>query len=130
MVVGMLGATPIAGKKETPMPYRWPDNTVFTRRELHVEDRRWHTCGSPLTVCDHRPRRLFTLTGPVHLVYKLAHCPDRRCRAHTQTHSPEAETALAMPWWGLGWDVVCWLGHRRFARHWSVGQSRAALADT
>jgi hypothetical protein len=35
-----------------------------------------------------------------------------------------------MPWWVLGWDVVCWLGHRRFARHWSVGQLRAALADT
>jgi hypothetical protein len=35
-----------------------------------------------------------------------------------------------MPWWVLGWDVVCWLGHRRFARHWSVGQIRAALADT
>jgi hypothetical protein len=38
--------------------------------------------------------------------------------------------ALAMPWWVLGWDVGCWLGHRRFARHWSVGQIRAELADT
>jgi hypothetical protein len=35
-----------------------------------------------------------------------------------------------MPWWVLGWDVVCWLGHRRFARHWAVGQIRAELADT
>jgi hypothetical protein len=35
-----------------------------------------------------------------------------------------------MPWWVLGWDVVCWLGHRRFARHWSVGQIREELADT
>ena len=35
-----------------------------------------------------------------------------------------------MPWWVLGWDVVCWLGQRRFARHWSVGQLRAELADT
>jgi len=30
----------------------------------------------------------------------------------------------------LGWDVVCWRGQRRFARHWSVAQRRAALADT
>jgi hypothetical protein len=30
----------------------------------------------------------------------------------------------------LGWDVVCWLGHRRFARHWAVGQIRTELADT
>ena len=35
-----------------------------------------------------------------------------------------------MPWWVLGWDVVCWLGQRRFARHWSVGQLRAELVDT
>ena len=35
-----------------------------------------------------------------------------------------------MPWWVLGWEVVCWLGQRRCARHWSVGQLRAALADT
>jgi hypothetical protein len=36
---------------------------------------------------------------------------------------------MAMPWWGLGWEVVCWLGPRRFARPWSGGQRRAALAD-
>jgi hypothetical protein len=35
-----------------------------------------------------------------------------------------------MPWWVLGWDVVCWLGQRRFARHWAVGQIRAELAET
>jgi hypothetical protein len=35
-----------------------------------------------------------------------------------------------MPWWVLGWDVVCGLGHRRFAQPWSVQQLRAALADT
>lgn len=129
MVTGMLVAVHLGGKKGTRMPYCWPNDTIFTRLELHVEDRRCHTCGGPLTVCDHRHRRLFTLTGPLHVVCKLAHCPDRTCPAHTQTHSPEAETALAMPWWVLGWDVVCWLGHRRFARHWSVGQIRAELAD-
>lgn len=112
------------------MPYRWPDDTVFTRLELQVEDRWCHTCGGQLTVCDHRHRRLFTLNGPLHVVCKLAHCPEQACPAHPQTCSPEAETALAMPWWVLGWDVVCWLGHRRFARHWSVGQIRAELADT
>ena len=34
-----------------------------------------------------------------------------------------------MPYWVLGWDVFCWLGHRRFARHWSVPQIRAELHD-
>jgi len=112
------------------MSYHWPKDTIFTCLELHVEEQWCQTCGGRLTVCDHRHRRLFTLQGPVHLVCKLAHCPARVCPAHPRTISPEAESALAMPWWVLGWDVVCWLGQRRFARHWSVGQLRAELADT
>jgi hypothetical protein len=58
------------------------------------------------------------------------HCPARACPAHPQTLSPEAETTITTPWWVLGWDVVCWLGHRRFARHGSVQQLRTELADT
>ena len=112
------------------MPYRWPVDTEVTRIELAVEEQWCRTCGGALTICDHRHPRVFTLTGPLHLVCKLAHCPTRACPAHPQTLSPAAETAIAMPWWVLGWDVVCWLGQRRFARHWSVGQLRAARADT
>src|SRR5215468_1581000 len=112
------------------MAYRWPDAAVFSRLELHVEEQWCQTCGSRLRVCDHRHRRVFTLQGPLQVVCKLVHCPERVCPAHPRTLSPEAETALAMPWWVLGWDVVCWLGHRRFARHWAVGQIRTELADT
>ena len=111
------------------MPYCWPEDTRFTRIELVVEERWCRTCGGALTTCDHRHHRVLTLAGPRHLVGKLAQCPTRACPAHSQTISPEAETTIAMPWWVLGWDVVCWLGQRRFARHWSVGQLRAALAD-
>src|SRR5215470_7538715 len=112
------------------MAYRWPDETVFSRLELRVEEQWCQICGSRLRVCDHRHRRVFTLHGPLQVVCKLVHCPERVCPAHPRTLSPEAETALAMPWWVLGWDVVCWLGHRRFARHWAVGQIRTELADT
>lgn len=112
------------------MASRWPDETVFSRLELHVEEQWCQTCGGRLRVCDHRHRRVFTLHGPLHVVGKLVHCPERVCPAHPRTLSPEAETALAMPWWVLGWDVVCWLGQRRFARHWAVGQLRTELADT
>jgi hypothetical protein len=63
------------------------------------------------------------------LVCKRAHCPARACPARTRTINPETETTITMPWWVLGWDVVCWLGQRRFARHWSVRELRAALAD-
>jgi hypothetical protein len=126
----MLVAHHILDKEGTLMPYRWPEDTEFTRIALAVEEQWCRTCGGALTICDHRHHRVFTLTGPLHLVCKLAHCPTRACPAHPQTLSPEAETAIAMPWWVLGWDVVCWLGQRRFARHWSVGQIRAELADT
>jgi hypothetical protein len=44
--------------------------------------------------------------------------------------SPEGEAIVAMPRWLIGWDVFCWLGHRRFARHWSVPQLRAELLDS
>ena len=64
------------------------------------------------------------------MVCKLAHCSDRQCAARAKTRSPYAETTLTLPWWLIGWDVFCWLGHRRFARHWSVPQIRGALTDT
>jgi hypothetical protein len=66
----------------------------------------------------------------VEVVCKLAHCSDRQCAAHAKTRSPYAETILTLPWWLIGWDVFCWMGHRRFARHWSVPQIRSELADT
>jgi hypothetical protein len=37
---------------------------------------------------------------------------------------------VTLPWWLIGWDVFCGMGHRRFARHWSVPQIRGALTDT
>ena len=30
----------------------------------------------------------------------------------------------------FGWDVFCWIGHRRFSRHWSVPQIRGELQDS
>ena len=44
--------------------------------------------------------------------------------------SPHAELLITLPGWFLGWDVFCWLGHRRFAHHWSVPQLRAELAES
>ena len=112
------------------MRHRWPEDTRFTRLVLEVEDNVGAVCGGALHICDHRRHRIFTLQGPVEGVCKLAHCADRQCTAHTKTRSPYAETTLTLPWWLIGWDVFCWMGHRRFARHWSVPQIRGELADT
>jgi hypothetical protein len=63
-------------------------------------------------------------------VNRLVRCPDPTCESRGQTFSPEAALSISMPRWCLGWDVWCWLGHRRCARHWSVPQLRAELKDT
>jgi hypothetical protein len=65
----------------------------------------------------------------VELICKLNHCPDPHCPGHTKTKSPEIEATIAPPHWAIGWDVFCWIGHRRFSRHWAIPQIRAELLD-
>jgi hypothetical protein len=112
------------------MRYRWPAGTVFAQQVLTVEQEDCSVCQRALTICDHRFHRIFTLQGPLEIVCKLAHCPDRACPAHSRTLSPLAEARITLPWWLIGWDVFCWMGHRRFARHWSVPQLQAELRDS
>jgi hypothetical protein len=111
------------------MAYHWPADIVFRELTLEVEDRTCGQCQRPRTICCHRQRRFFTCDGPVQLLCKLCHCSNPVCPGRQTTVSPEAETALVMPYWVLGWDVFAWLGHRRFARHWSVPQIHGELRD-
>ena len=101
-------------------------------REVIVEhEEPWcSACGGRMHVKRHRRRHVYTLNGPVCYVAPLLHCPDRACPNHHRRFSPEQELTLALPRWLIGWDVFCWLGHRRFARHWSVPQLRAELVDS
>ena len=112
------------------MARRWPKDLAWTRVELEVENPWCDRCGHRMYVCDHRHHRIFTLDGPQHLVCKLVRCSNNKCANRQRTFSPERESALTMPRWLIGWDVFCWLGHRRFARHWSVPQIRAELTDS
>jgi hypothetical protein len=80
-------------------------------------------------ICDHRYRHLHTLEGPVELVCKLNHCPDPNCPGHAKTKSPEIEATIAPPHWAIGWDVFCWIGHRRFSRHWAIPEIQGELLD-
>src|SRR5712692_4498508 len=112
------------------MAYRWPAGTVFKRIDVDVEDRSCPVCERYMHVCDHRYHHLWTFEGATHVVNRLVHCPDASCKSRGRTFSPEAELSISMPRWCIGWDVLCWLGHRRFARHWSVPQLRLELQDT
>jgi hypothetical protein len=111
------------------MPYHWPADTDFALWELDVLDRACPVCGRMMYICDHRYRRIHTLQGPVELVCKLNHCPDPHCPAHPKTKSPELEATIAPPHWAIGWDVFCWIGHRRCSRHFSIPLIRSELRD-
>jgi hypothetical protein len=111
------------------MPYAWPKDTDFALWELDVLDRKCPVCGRLMYICDHRYRRVHTLEGPVELVCKLNHCPDPACPGHAKTKSPELEITIALPKWAVGWDVFCWIGHRRCSRHRSISQIQSDLWD-
>jgi hypothetical protein len=111
------------------MPYHWPKDTDFALWELDVLDRDCLVCGRRMYICDHRYRHFHTLEGPVELVCKLNHCPDPRCPGHTKTKSPEIEATIAPPSWAIGWDVFCWIGHRRCSRHMSIPHIQSELLD-
>src|SRR5256885_590688 len=97
---------------------------------LDVEDCWGPVCDRHMHVCDHRSHHLWTLEVPTQVVNRLVRCPDASCESRGRTFSPEAALSLSMPRWCRGWEVLCWLGHRRFARHWSVPQRRLELQDT
>ncbi len=111
------------------MPYQWPADTDFALWELDVLDRACPACGPMMHICDHRYRRVHTLQGPVQLVCKLNHCPDRNCPGHATTKSPEQEASIALPNWAIGWDVFCWIGHRRYSRHMAIPHIQSELLD-
>jgi hypothetical protein len=111
------------------MSYAWPEDTDFATWELDVLDRDCPACGRRMSGCDHRYRHIHTLDGPGELICKLNHCPDPHCPGHARTKSPELEVTIALPKWAIGWDVLCWIGHRRWSRHWSIAQIQAELLD-
>src|SRR5258708_8952040 len=109
--------------------YQWPADTDFALWELDVLDRNCPVCGRMMHICDHRYRRLHTLDGPVQLIGTLNRCPDPTCPGHAKTKSPELEITIALPQVAIGWDVFCWIGHRRCSRHMAISLIRSELLD-
>lgn len=112
---------------------RWKPDTQFKELELEPEfdDRFCAYCGRFTYIYEHRDRRLFAKDdGPVHVVSKLAHCPDVDCPGHAEVIAPIAEMNLSPPHWMIDWKLFLWMGHRRFARSWSVPQIRSEIRDS
>jgi hypothetical protein len=111
---------------------RWGPGIKFQEVvvEPEPEDRRCSHCGEYTYIYEHRDRRLYLLTGAIHLVSKIAHCMNKGCPGHQEVIESAAEMSVSPPFWTIGWDVFAWMGHRRFARNWSVPQIRAELADS
>lgn len=112
------------------MARRFLRNGAWTEVVLEQKNLSCAACGRSMHVKKLRRRHVYTLDGPVRYALKLMHCPHPTCPNHPGTVAPPQELALALPRWLIGWDVFCWLGHRRFARHWSVPQLRAELVDS
>src|SRR3977135_4525561 len=64
-MAGMIVARDIPGEEGTTMSYRWPDDTVFSHLELHVEEQWCQTCGGRLRVCDSANLRVCNFAGPL-----------------------------------------------------------------
>jgi hypothetical protein len=111
------------------MPYHWPADPEFALWELDVLDRACPACGRMMSVCDHRYRHLHTLDGPVELIGKRNHGPDPHGSGHATTRGPELEISIAPPYWAIGWDVFCSIGHRRCSRHMAIPLIQSELRD-
>lgn len=112
------------------MPAKWPADMAFTEVILTVEDKRCRLCGSRLKIRKSRIHRIYSLEGPLKLVCKLSCCSNTSCPGNRTLLNPQAETALTMPRWRIGWDVLLWMGVRRQKRHWSVPQIQAELCES
>lgn len=110
----------------------WAKNVEFELITLapEAEERVCAQCGVFTHVSDHKDRYLHSLRGPLHVVSKVACCPKKGCAGRAEKQVPAAqEMSIAPPYWSVSWDLFAWMGHRRFARHWSVPQIRAELKD-
>jgi hypothetical protein len=108
---------------------QWPEGVEFGLISLEPDERECAHCGRFTYVCDDQHRYLHSLEGPLHVVTKVACCPDKGCPGHGEKVKSASEMSIAPPYWSVGWDLFAWMGQRRFARHWSVPQIRAELKD-
>lgn len=109
----------------------WPEGVEFELITLvpESEERVCADCDGLRYVSAHKHRHLHSLRGPLHIISKVVCCPDKGCAGHAVKLASAEEMSFAPSRWAVSWDLFAWIGHRRFARHWSVPQIRAELKD-
>lgn len=112
------------------MPSKWAQNIEFKEITLRVEEQFCKKCGSPLITRKDRIHCISGLEAPLKLICKLSCCSNKQCALRRTLISPKSEIALTAPRWRIGWDLLLWMGFRRFKRHWSVPQISSELRDT
>jgi hypothetical protein len=115
--------------KGASMSRQWPDGIIFQDVILKNEMNECLLCRAKMYVCDHRIHKIYSMDHPLRLVCHLVHCSNKFCANSKCTFSPEKECSLTLPGWKIGWDVLLWIGYRRFKRHWSVPQIREELIE-
>jgi hypothetical protein len=101
----------------------------FKRQVVVSAERNCERCGGALYVRDTKHRYVWSLDGPKHLTVQVLQCHDPRCELCGVTVGTEAELSVAMPYWCMSWDLFAWMGHKRYARHWSIPQLLEELDD-
>lgn len=111
------------------MRHPWPSALDTLTIEPEEEERVCTGCPRRRVICDHRFRRVERLSGPVRLCCKLLKCPNPHCPTAGKTFSPKAEQQIAPPHLASDWELFAWVGHKRYARHWSVPDICAELCE-
>lgn len=108
----------------------WPEGTKFKEVQLLVQATACDSCGSRLYKGWNHDRKIYTFDGALLLKRQRAKCSNPSCEGAKIWSVSQEERLLAIPRCRVGWDVFCWIGFRRFKRHWSVPQVRDELLDS
>lgn len=112
------------------MPSKWPTDIRFKNVILKVNEKKCKVCGRQVSIRKTRIHRIYSVKGPLTLVRKLSSCSNGHCPERNTLLTPQTVVALTMPRWRIGWDVLLWMGFRRYKRHWAVSQIQAELLDS
>lgn len=111
------------------MPATWPVDIEFKEIILTVDEKTCRKCGSALIIRKDRIHPIYSLAGPLKFGCKLSGGSNTHCSERRPLISPKAEIPLTMPRWRMGWDLLLWIGYKRFKRHGSMPQLQAERLD-